>query len=101
MGPQVRLAKSLAEGLGSADIVVLANSDPVFTGLKSKDFPKRPIVFVDCWRSMGDELAGIPGITYLAFGLGQDRNDLIDRLAKIVRTYNSGMDPWNRKKRDR
>ncbi len=69
LSDSVRYVATLAEGMESADVVVLANPLPelrelpgIIAGSHSK-----PVVVIDCWRAV-PELAHTKGVRYLALG---------------------------------
>ena len=72
LGSRARVADSIADCLASADVVVIANPDPAFAGLTSKDFARggRPVTVVDLWRLLARALTDAPEVTYIARGRG-------------------------------
>ena len=68
--------------LDQADVVVIANPDPEFAGLTSKDFPQRspPIQVIDCWRLLRAQLEGSAHVRYRAIGVAGDVGDALVRI---------------------
>jgi len=65
---RARIAASLRECVHDADVVLVATPDPVFQALTPADFARKSVTVIDFWRVLGDRLAGIPHITYIAYG---------------------------------
>jgi UDPglucose 6-dehydrogenase len=70
---------SIKACLDQADVVVIANPDPEFAGLTSKDFPQRspPIQVIDCWRLLRAQLEGSGHVRYRAIGVAEDVGDVL------------------------
>jgi UDPglucose 6-dehydrogenase len=68
----VTRAASSEACIHDADLVVLATPWPEFARLPAECWarPKAPRIVVDCWRVLGS-LHDVPGIAYLALGLGE------------------------------
>ena len=68
----VTRAASAEACIDDADLVVLATPWPEFAKLPAECWarPKAPRIVVDCWRVLGS-LRGVPGVAYLALGLGE------------------------------
>ncbi len=68
----VTRAPSAEACIDDADLVVLATPWPEFAQLPAERWarPKAPRIVVDCWRVLGS-LRDVPGIAYLALGLGE------------------------------
>ena len=58
--------------LGDADVVLIATPDPAFKTLSARDFRRgrRPVLVVDFWRILSEELSSAEGIEYVAYGRG-------------------------------
>ena len=72
--PQAGLVlDSVRECLTDAEVVLIANADPVFKALGPGDFTDgvRHVTVVDFWRCV-PALAGAAGIRYIGFGRGPD-----------------------------
>jgi UDPglucose 6-dehydrogenase len=63
--------ENLQACLNQADIVVIANPDPDFSGLTAADFPQRspPVQVIDCWRLLRAQLEGSARVRYRAIGV--------------------------------
>jgi UDPglucose 6-dehydrogenase len=70
LGGRARIVESARDCLRDADVVLIATPDPEFTTLKACDFRQdgRPVIVVDFWRLLADELSGVPGIDYVPYG---------------------------------
>jgi UDPglucose 6-dehydrogenase len=68
----VTRAASAEACIADADLVVLATPWPEFAKLPAECWarPKAPRIVVDCWRVLGS-LRDVPGVAYLALGLGE------------------------------
>lgn len=51
-----------------ADVVIIANSDPLFEDLRATDFKQGAFVY-DCWRLLRNKLENATNITYMALGI--------------------------------
>lgn len=56
--------------LRDASVVVIANPDPAFASLTPRDFGRRPLVVVDCWRLLRARFQGVEGVRYVGIGIG-------------------------------
>jgi UDPglucose 6-dehydrogenase len=74
LGDRVQVPDTLAECLRAADVVVIANPDPMFAALSAADFTtgERNVVVVDLWRLLAKPLTDAPGVRYVARGRGAD-----------------------------
>lgn len=74
----------LTSTLRQADIVVIANPDPAFSGLGPGDFPRAPseTTIFDCWRLLGDRAAAFAEFNYVALGHGAS-----DAAAKLIELW--------------
>jgi UDPglucose 6-dehydrogenase len=73
LGEAVAYAGSPADAIAAADAVVIANPDPSFAALRAADFPARkdPVLVLDCWRLLRDELSTSARVRYVGVGLGE------------------------------
>jgi hypothetical protein len=69
----VAYAGSPTDAIAAADAVVIANPDPRFAALRAADFPARkdPVLVLDCWRLLRDELPTSARVRYVGVGLGK------------------------------
>jgi UDPglucose 6-dehydrogenase len=72
LGDALAYAGSPADAIAAAEAVVIANPDRRFAALRALDFPARndPVLVLDCWRLLRDELAGSDRVRYVGLGLG-------------------------------
>jgi UDPglucose 6-dehydrogenase len=68
----VTRAVSAEACIDDADLVVLTTPWPEFARLPAERWarPKAPRIVIDCWRVLG-ALRDVPGVSYLALGLGE------------------------------
>ncbi|HEY2890716.1 MAG TPA: nucleotide sugar dehydrogenase [Dongiaceae bacterium] len=68
----VTRARSAEACIDDADLVVLATPWPEFARMPAERWarPTSPRIVIDCWRVLGS-LRDVPGIAYLALGLGE------------------------------
>ena len=90
--------ESVESCLKDADVVLIANADPVFTTLKPSDFTDgtREVTVIDFWRCLKATLSGARGIRYIPFGCGAEAastatNPLSDLWAGIAARYVEGV----------
>jgi UDPglucose 6-dehydrogenase len=69
---QAVVVDRLEDCLQQADVVVVATPDPLFSKLKAGDFPRRPVLVVDFWRTLACELSAVPDLHYVPVGRGDD-----------------------------
>ncbi len=85
----VVLLPSVEACLEQADIVLIANPDPLFKKLSATDFTRdgETVTVVDAWRLLDEELDGAPGIDYVPIGrsVDDDTNE-----ARLVQLWNGG-----------
>jgi UDPglucose 6-dehydrogenase len=72
VGTRAVIFDSIADCLKDADVVLVANADPMFVALKPEDFTAsgRPVTVIDFWRCMTPALATTKGVTYVPYGRG-------------------------------
>jgi UDPglucose 6-dehydrogenase len=73
-GARAKYAESARSLIRACDIIVIANPDPKFVGLKRSDFLnlKRPVVIIDCWRILRNlRISDADGVEYIPFGIGR------------------------------
>jgi hypothetical protein len=58
--------------LRDADLVLIATPDPEFKTIKAADFRRggRPVLVLDFWRILSDQLSGVEDIEYVPYGRG-------------------------------
>jgi UDP-N-acetyl-D-mannosaminuronate dehydrogenase len=85
LGVHITVADAVAAALRPADIVVITTPDPAFHTLKAVDFlkPGGRTVVLDCWRILAAELAGQPGVRYMALGRSTDDAANVARLVEL------------------
>jgi len=69
-GGRALIMASARECLRDADVVLIGTPDPEFTTLNARDFRQdgRPVVVVDFWRVLSEQLSRADGIEYVAYG---------------------------------
>lgn len=82
---QALVMDSLLDCIAQAEVVLVTTPDPLFKKLAAQDFlaGKKSVTVVDFWRTLEKELAGKPGIHYLAIGRGADDAANTARLADL------------------
>jgi UDPglucose 6-dehydrogenase len=72
LGGRVLIMDSVDACLREADVVLIATPDPEFKALAASAFrcERRPVVVVDFWRILSNELSQAPGIDYVPYGRG-------------------------------
>lgn len=75
----------IASCLAQADCVVITTPDPAFRTLRSSDFPQKspPMVVLDCWRILREELRDRDHVRYVPLGVGSKEPALISRLKEM------------------
>jgi UDPglucose 6-dehydrogenase len=74
---------SLEKCLEQADVVLITTPDPAFKALRADQFSHRPVVVVDFWRLLAQELAGQANLHYVAVGHGSTEGDNVQRLLDL------------------
>ena len=76
---------SVADCLAQADVVVIANPDPVYRSLQPSDFKngRASVTVVDCWRLLADKLQNVPHIRYISLGRSVDDRASSERLRQL------------------
>jgi UDPglucose 6-dehydrogenase len=83
---QIQFAEDLWEAL-RAEVVVIATPDPEFQGLSAADFERAGTkVVVDCWRILGNKLAGRDSPQSFALGRNAARESDSSPLSPISRS---------------
>jgi UDPglucose 6-dehydrogenase len=72
LGGRALIMDTACDCLRDADVVLIATPDPQFKRLAPRDFRRngRPVLVVDFWRILADQLTGIEGIEYVPYGRG-------------------------------
>jgi UDPglucose 6-dehydrogenase len=70
LGGRAQMMDSARDCLRDADVVLIGTPDPEFTALTARDFRQngRPVVVVDFWRILSDQLSRTDGIEYVPYG---------------------------------
>ena len=70
LGGRAQMMDSARDCLRDADVVLVATPDPEFTTLNARDFRQdgRPVVVIDFWRILSDQLSRADGIEYVPYG---------------------------------
>ena len=70
LGGRARIVDSACACLRDADVVLIGTPDPEFTRLGARDFRRngRPVIVVDFWRILSDQLSRADGIEYVPYG---------------------------------
>jgi UDPglucose 6-dehydrogenase len=78
----VVIVRDIESCISQADAVVITTPDPVFRALHAADFPRKnpPIVVLDCWRILGEELSAGDHVRYVPLGIGPHEPALAARL---------------------
>jgi UDPglucose 6-dehydrogenase len=64
---------SLEDCLAQADVVIVANPDPVFKDIRREHLkPGVRVDIIDFWRLLSDRFAGDPTVNYAGYGRGGD-----------------------------
>jgi UDPglucose 6-dehydrogenase len=73
LGGRALIMDNPCDCLRDADVVLIATPDERFKALTARDFRRggRPVLVVDFWRILSDNLSGVDGIDYVAYGRGQ------------------------------
>jgi UDPglucose 6-dehydrogenase len=72
LGGRALIMDNPCDCLRDADVVLIATPDPEFTRLTADDFHRngKPVLVLDFWRILSDQLAGVDGIEYVPYGRG-------------------------------
>jgi UDPglucose 6-dehydrogenase len=72
LGGRALIMDNARDCLRDADVVLIATPDPEFKTLTPRDFrgDGQPVLVVDFWRILSDQLSGAKGIEYVAYGRG-------------------------------
>src|SRR5262245_22473590 len=67
LGGRALIMDAVCDCLRDADVVLIATPDPEFTRLSVRDFRRngRPVLVIDFWRILANQLAGAEGIEYV------------------------------------
>jgi UDPglucose 6-dehydrogenase len=90
LGGRALIMDSACDCLRDADVVLIATPDPQFKRLSARDFRRggRPVLVVDFWRILADQLTGIDGIEYVPYGRGAAvESDLLKQLWGTASRY--------------
>jgi UDPglucose 6-dehydrogenase len=72
LGGRALIMDNPCDCLRDADVVLIATPDPEFRRLMARDFRRggKPVLVVDFWRILSDQLSGVEGIEYVPYGRG-------------------------------
>jgi UDPglucose 6-dehydrogenase len=90
----IRIAESISDCWG-AEVIVVANPDPVFRSLRAADFKAGTRLVVDCWRILTDNLAKEAAFRAAAIGRSSDEGitrSVLDRTATAA--HGSAVPSW-------
>jgi MFS family permease len=81
--PNVRVAETLADALREAELVLVCTPDPAFRNLPLDVVRSGAVTVFDLWRFLEVELAGRPGVSYVAAGRSADDASGTDLLVRL------------------
>ncbi len=72
LGGRALILDNARDCLRDADLVLVATPDPEFTTITAADFRHdgHPVLVMDFWRILSDQLSGAEGIEYVPYGRG-------------------------------
>jgi UDPglucose 6-dehydrogenase len=72
LGGRALIMDNPCDCLRDADVALIATPDPEFKRLTARDFRRdgKPVIVVDFWRILSDQLSGVEGIEYVPHGRG-------------------------------
>ena len=72
LGGRALIMDNARDCLRDADLVLVATPDPEFKTITAADFRRdgRPVLVVDFWRILSEQLSGAEGIEYVPYGRG-------------------------------
>jgi len=72
LGGRALIMDNARDCLRDADLVLIATPDPEFKTITVADFRRggRPVLVMDFWRILSDQLSGAEGIEYVPYGRG-------------------------------
>jgi UDPglucose 6-dehydrogenase len=75
LGGRALIMDNARDCLRDADLVLIATPDPEFRALTAADFRRggRPVLVMDFWRILSDQLSHAEGIEYVPYGRGAAR----------------------------
>jgi UDPglucose 6-dehydrogenase len=81
----VQYASSVQDCVHKSDALILANPCNEFGVIKAKEISLReqPLIVIDCWRLLHEELSNCPSVLYYSIGSGKNESILADRIAAI------------------
>src|SRR5262245_41310538 len=89
LGGRALIMDNVCDCLRDADVVLVATPDPEFKRLTARDFRNggRPVLVVDFWRVLSDQLSGAAGIEYLPYGRGGSDPTVLQQLWREIPTH--------------
>jgi UDPglucose 6-dehydrogenase len=89
LGGRALIMDNLCDCLRSADVVLVATPDPEFRTLTPRDFRQggRPVLVVDFWRILSEQLSSVAGIDYLPYGRGGSDATVFKQLWSDIPTH--------------